>query len=123
MKRVTAKLVTRHNDMALVEWIDDVDGSTRRAWVTPDMIVGEEGRLVTVEHPNGGIPYGEDWSEFVSGHISAVEVENRLKQSGIWTHEDLQRQPNVALGIFRGLAGDLLQELLHNARAAQKAAR
>src|SRR3990172_2360007 len=98
MKRVTAKLVTRQNDMALVEWIDDMDGGTRRAWVTPDMIADEEGRLVTVEHPHGGIPYGEDWSEFVGGCISATEIENRLKQSGIWTFEDLQQNPNVALG-------------------------
>jgi hypothetical protein len=121
MKRVTAKLVTRQNDMALVEWIDD--GRTRRAWVTPDMIVSEEGHSLMVNHPDGGIPYGEDWSEYSSGHISPTEIENRLKQSGIWTHEDLQQRPNVALGILRGLAGDLLQELLHNARAAQKAAR
>jgi hypothetical protein len=117
MEKVTTKVVLRHKDLLLVEWID---GVTRRAWVTPDMVVEDLGNLATVLHPTGGVPYGVRWSELMTATISPAEVDARLKQSGIWTAEDLQQQPNVALGILRNLAGDLLQSLLANARALQK---
>jgi hypothetical protein len=123
MKRVTAKVVSRQNGLLLVEWLG-VDGVTpKRAWVTPDMVVSEEGRLATVDHPDGGIPYGVDWAELISGTISVSEIATKLKQSGLWTVEDLQRDPNVALGIIRAVAGDTLQTLLHNAREHQRALR
>jgi hypothetical protein len=117
MEQVVTKVVARHKDLALVEW---QNGSTRRAWVTPDMIVEDSGESAIISHPDGGIPYGVDWSALFTASISADEIEARLYQSGIWTVEELQRQPNVALGILRHMAGDLLQNLLGNARALQK---
>lgn len=121
MRQVQAKTITTQNGLTLVEWIDGEKPS--RAWVTPDMIVGEPGRTLTVEHPEGGIPYGVRWASFLSGYVSTEEIETQLHRSGLWTAEDLQQQPNVALGIIRAVAGNLLQELLHNARALQKEAR
>jgi hypothetical protein len=48
------------------------------------------------------------------------EIERRLKNAGIWTVEDLQLRHKAALGIIQAVAGDLLQNLLTNARALQK---
>jgi hypothetical protein len=121
MREVQAKVITRSGGLTLVEWLDGV--YPNRAWVTPDQITEDAGRHLTVFHPEGGIPYGVDWSELTSGLLNTGEIENRLKQAGIWTVEELQRQPNVALGVLRAVAGDLLQELLTSARALQKEAR
>lgn len=121
MREVQAKVITRQQGLILVEWVDGVHPS--RAWVTPDMVIEDAGRQLTIRHPEGGIPYGVDWSVLISGYISTDEIETRLKQSGLWTVEDLQAQPNVALGVIRAVASDVLQELLTNGRALQKEAR
>lgn len=120
MDQVQTKVINRQNRLLLVEW---TDGATHRAWVTPDMVVDDTGRVATIEHPQGGIPYGVDWSALLSGTISADEIKTRLYGSGIWTVEDLQAQPKVALGVIQAVAGNVLQELLTNARAYQKEAR
>lgn len=121
MERVTAKVITRSQGLRLVEWLDG--DKPKRAWVTPDMVVDDTGKLATIEHPAGGIPYGVDWSEFTSGQVKTDLIETRLHQAGIWTVEDLQQQVKVAQGIIQAAAGDVLQELLVNARAHQKDAR
>lgn len=104
-----------------MEWIDG--DKPYRAWVTPDMVVDDTGKLATIDHPAGGIPYGVDWSEFTRGQVSTDFINSRLHQAGIWTVEDLQAQVKVAQGIIQAAAGDVLQELLVNARAYQKNAR
>lgn len=122
MKTVQAKVITRQNGLALIEWMDAGD-SPKRAWVTPDMILDGDAERITVQHPEGGIPYGVDWSTFISTHVDVGEIERRLRQSGLWTVEDLMRQPKVAQGVLYQIAGDMLQMLLHNARAYQKEGR
>lgn len=114
------KVITRSNGLRLVEWLDGE--APKRAWVTPDMVVDDTGKTAIINQPEAGIPYGVDWSELISGQINTDQVKIRLHQAGIWTVEDLQRDPNIALGIIRNVAGDLLQSLLLNARAAQKQA-
>lgn len=121
MRQVQAKVITTQNGLTLVEWMDGTKPS--RAWVTPDMIEGEPGRSALITHPEGGIPYGERWSTLTSGYLSAEEIETQMYRSGLWTVEDLQQRPNEALGVIRAVAGNILQEILHNARAVQKEAR
>lgn len=121
MERVTAKVITRSQGLRLVEWIDGE--KPYRAWVTPDMVIDDLGKTAIIEHPAGGIPYGVDWREFTSGQVNTALIETRLHQAGIWTVEDLQRQVKVAQGIIQAAAGEVLQELLVNARAHQKGAR
>lgn len=104
-----------------MEWIDGE--KPKRAWVTPDMVVDDTGKTATVDHPAGGIPYGVEWREFTTGQVNTSLIETRLHQAGIWTVEELQQQVKVAQGIIQAAAGDVLQELLVNARAHQKDAR
>ena len=104
-----------------MEWIDGE--KPYRAWVTPDMVVDDTGKTATIDHPTGGIPYGVDWRDFTSGQVNTALIETRLHQTGIWTVEDLLAHPHEARGIIQAAAGDVLQELLVNARAYQKDAR
>lgn len=121
MERVPTKVITRQNGLRLVEWLDG--DKPKRAWVTPDMVIDDTGKTAIIEHPAGGIPYGVDWREFTTGQVNTAFIETRLKQTGIWTVEDLLARPKEALGVIQAAAGDVLQELLTNARAYQKDAR
>lgn len=121
MRQVQAKVIAVQNGLTLIEWMDGE--KPNRAWVTPDQIDGEPGRSALVTHPEGGIPYGVAWATIISGYISPTEIETKLHQAGLWTVEDVQQRSNEALGVLRAVAGNLLGELLHNARALQKEAR
>lgn len=115
MERINTKVITRTNGLTLVEWMDG--NHPNRAWVTPDMIVSEGDASATVIHPAGGIPYGVDWSALISTQIDADEIEQRLKGAGVWTVEELQRNPRAAQGIISRVAAGVLQALLVNAQA------
>lgn len=112
---VKAKVITAHNDITLVEWIDQ-KGHYLRAWVTPDMIEQLEGQVVQVVSPEAGIPYGQDWSELIEQSITPEMVENSLRRSGIWTLEDLQSRSQEVHGAVIATAGTVLQELLSNVK-------
>ena len=118
MKEVEAKVIARQNGLMLIEW--QSGNEPNRAWVTPDMIVSESGRSATVRHPEGGIPYGADWASLVTTQVDADEIARRLRQAGLWTVEDLQARTNAARGVILAVAGDILQNLLTNARSVQR---
>lgn len=113
------KIIQRQQDWLLVEWLD---GNTPvRAWVTPDMVVEESGNSeAIVNRPEGGVLFGERWSALITASVSTDEIERRLYNAGIWTVEDLQLKHRAALGVIQAVAGDLLQNLLSNARSLQK---
>lgn len=114
------KVIQSQQDWLLVEW-QNGDNQPMRAWVTPGMVAEESGNSeAIVNHPEGGVLFGERWSELITASVSADEIERRLKNAGIWTVEDLQKRHKAALGIIQVVAGDLLQNLLSNARALQK---
>lgn len=112
---VKAKVITAHNDITLVEWIDKA-GRYLRAWVTPDMIELIEGQSAQINNPEMGIPYGQNWSELIEQSITPEMVENSLRKSGIWTMEDLQSRPNEVHGAVIATAGAVLQGLLSNVK-------
>lgn len=112
---VKAKVITAHNDIKLIEWIDQ-RGYYLRAWVTPDMIEQVEGQLAQVNNPEMGIPYGQDWAELIEQSITPAMVANSLRRSGIWTIEDLLSRPNEVHGAVIATAGAVLQGLLSNVK-------
>lgn len=113
---VKAKVITAHNDITLVEWIDQ-RGHYLRAWVTPDMIELVEGQSAMINNPEMGIPYGQDWSQLIEQSITPDMVANSLRRSGIWTIEDLQSRPNEVQGAIIATAAMVLQGLLSNVKA------
>ena len=108
------KIIHSHNDIKLVEWVED--GNVYRAWTTPDMIESVEGQQAEVSHPDRGIPYGEDWSELISRSVNPDEVEMSLKNSGIWTFEDLQTRPNEVHGAIMAVAAVVIRDLFVNVK-------
>lgn len=111
---VKAKVIATHNDINLVEWM--VNGRYLRAWVTPDMITAVEGQSLLIDNPEAGIPYGLDWAALINQAITPDMIGNSLRQSGIWTVEDLTSKPNEVHGAILAVAGVVLQGLLVNVK-------
>lgn len=116
---VEVKVVRRDGKTMLVEWQED--GLLKRASVSPDMVVEDNGATAQVENPAAGIPYGADWWRIVELEPVTPEVLDReLKRRGIWTVADLRANPNIAQSALIAVYGVNLTRLL---QAAEKDAR
>lgn len=115
---VATQVVLRKNNLNLVEWQEN--GYPKRAWVTPDMVVGQSGSTAMVEQPGQGIPYGVDFSRVEMLSVTPHDVDRELKRRGIWTIADLRARPNDAVGALQAVYGFDLARLLQWAKDFEK---
>ena len=90
-REVLVRIILRKNDLALVQWY--VGNTPSRAWITPDMIVSENGDEAIVDSPEAGIPYGMEWSKMIELNATSKDLEANLRKQGIWTVADLREHP------------------------------
>lgn len=112
------QIVSRKNDMTLVEWRED--DYPFRAWVTPDMIVSESGKEIIVEEPGAGIPYGMEWRHLVTLSATPTAVERELRRVGIWTVSDLRAKPNEARSALQAVYGYDMAALFNAVKVFEK---
>jgi len=110
----SVQIILRKNDLTLVQWQEN--GSPSRAWVTPDMIISEDGTEAIVSEPKAGIPYGVEWSRIVEFRATAQEFEKQLRAQGIWTVADLRERPDGARAALQATYGIDLAVLMNMAR-------
>jgi len=97
-----------------------------RRKLTPVQVLSQSGEAALVEYEAGGIPervtipaeavedgkadksaliagvaYGEDWSALMP---TPTDYLLALRKAGIWTEEDLRKDPNRAASILSGVA-------------------
>lgn len=96
----------------LIEWLEE--GRYYRSIVPVSEVV--QGKC---EHPERGLPVGDDWAELLAGAtIDLAAVAHELNRRGIFTTEDLQQQSQAALGALQAaVAAPLLGVLLAKSRA------
>jgi len=96
--------ILHKNDLVLVQWLRN--GSPSRAWITPDMIVEQgDGQQIVVEYPEGGIPFGEEWSRMVTLQATERDLEKNLRLQGVWTVEDAQSRPDAVRAALQATYG------------------
>lgn len=102
----------RKSGNALIEWSED--GRFLRSIVPAAQVA--QGRC---EHPERGLPVGEDWAELLAGAtIDTEAIATELNRRGIFTTEDLQQQSKAALGAIQAVvAVPLLGGLLGKSKA------
>jgi len=103
------KTIKTDGGLTLIEWIEE--GQPYRAWVPAGDVVNGE-----CVYPERGIPYGVDWSQWVTLQLDPVQLDRALKQRGIWTPDDLKRDPNVVQGAINYVVGDVLGDLMRSTR-------
>lgn len=113
-------IVKREGETAVVEWREE--GTPYRSIVPVSALtVAQPGlREAECEYPERGIPYGEDFSLLITPAATPESVDRALKLAGIWTAEDLHRNPNGAIGALQRAYGVDLAALLSATRQQLK---
>jgi hypothetical protein len=114
--------VVRVSDgMALVEWLVD-DEDVRRAFVPAAAVSYPPDARPTVEPGalDAAQPYGVDWESIIELKGTPATIARELRRRGLWTFEDVLKNPQEALGAVH-TANAL--DLAVLARAARDAAR
>src|SRR5512146_3595940 len=99
----------RGPDTALVEWEDQ---GLHRALIPAGEII--EG-AVSVETLSLGIPYGLPWEQLLTLSATPEALAAELRANGIWSLEDLEKNPRAAVGALQKVYGVDLSALLRAA--------
>ena len=113
---MNVKVVCIQGHAALVECVDK--GVPRR-FVVPREAV--DGGSVSPEELALGIEYGEPWEELWTPQVTPEAIATALRQNGIWTVDDLRRQPGKVVAALQSAYGLDMATLL--VRAERTAAR
>lgn len=91
---------------SLVEW--KKEGNTFRTWVPASEV--QDGY---VGNPERGLPYGDDLVHELSMPSSA-DLEQALHNQGLWTREDMARNPQQVMAAISHAYSSVVTFLLSN---------
>ena len=104
------KTISENGGVTLIEWFED--GQLQRSLV-PSKEVSEGGECL---HPERGIPYGIDFADYITATVTPADIDKELKNSGVWTADDLLHKPKLVQGAIAAAYGIVLGDLLRNVR-------
>jgi len=90
------KVVKVEGEAALVE-NDGEEGWERR--IVPNRILNNG--IVEKEEFDRGITYGLPWEDLLTPQVTPEVIANALRQRGIWTLEDVRRNPGKVLAALQ----------------------
>jgi hypothetical protein len=107
-------IIKEQGQAVLVERVDN--GVPRRYIVPRECVYGVS---VAPDVLSAGIEYGEPWEELWTPQVTPEAVATALRRHGIWTVEDLRREPGKAVAALQSVYGlDLFTLLAIAERAA-----
>lgn len=86
---IAVRVIRAQGPAVLVQWTDGDD--LRRAYVPAREVLDGQ---VSSETLAAGIPYGLLWEEIVAFSVTPERLARELRRRGVWTTEDVLRQPN-----------------------------
>jgi hypothetical protein len=100
---IKVKLIATENQAAIIEY--QSSGRIERAIVPNDEVKGGRVSEQTLEQsiPFGGVELTDHLPEQLS--IKTSDLQDMLKQRGLWTHVDYLQNPQVILGALQKLYG------------------
>ncbi len=110
-KQIKVKVVQRRGESALVEWLDGEQ--QQRATVPATAVVHNQ---VAEDVLLAGVPYGVPWADLVQLTATPDAVQAELYRVGVWTVDDLRRNPQLALGALQRIYGTDLAALMRAAK-------
>lgn len=93
---IPVKIVEMRGESALVEW------NLKRA-IIPASVIHDD-LTVSQDELEMGIPYGIPW-ENITLTATSQALADHLRANGIWTREDLERNPSAAFGALQAVYG------------------
>lgn len=105
IKKIQVRVVEVRGPSAVVEFA----GGLKRAIIPLEEI---EEDSVSAETLELGVPYGAPWESLVQLKATPQQLADELRRNGIWTIEDLERNPRAAIGALQTVYGADLSALL-----------
>lgn len=112
---MNVKVVSKRGQSALVEYLDN--GRLKRATI-PASDISDEGTVVAYKL-RMGVPYGLEWSKLVKLQATAEDLEQNLRNRGIWTGQDALTNVQAVLGAIQATYKIDLGTLLNIAKEAK----
>jgi hypothetical protein len=103
-ERIPVTVVRRSGQAALVEFADA--GKPARVTLPEDLLEGDgAGCTADPAELAAGVPFGLPWEKATTGRVTPEKIAVALRNAGIWTAEDLKRQPRAAVGALQAAYG------------------
>lgn len=114
MSEISTKKLRRKGSAVLLEY--QQDGETKRVIVPASEVEyaqEENGKiLVSEEILDQGIPYGVPWELIIPVHkISPEDIARNLRSLGIWTYQDVLKNPEAIMNAVFSCSTDLLANI------------
>lgn len=90
------KVISRRKGSVLVEFRKG--GKPQRVYIPPTDIKDGE---VSEYKLKLGIPYGIEWAKYITLQVTSQDLEDNLRNAGIWTSEDALQNPQILLGVLQ----------------------
>lgn len=116
---VEVTILREERNMTLVQWTDEYD-VLQRNWVKVSMVTDRWGKTGRVENPQRGYPYGVDFSHALSPSVTSHDICRELRKRGLWTAEDLQKNPELIKGALQAAYGVDLSQIIAIAKQYEK---
>ena len=99
----------------VVEYVEK--GELKRTTLPIESVNGGK---VDAETLGMGVPYGIDWSGLKFEPITGDQLAEELHKNGIWTREDVQRNPGAVQGAFQKIVGLSMSKIYQVANGHNK---
>lgn len=117
---VMVTILREERNMSLVQWTDEYD-VPQRNWVKVSMVENRSGKTGQVAKPEQGYPYGVDFSYALIPSVTSRDICRELRKRGLWTAEDLQKNPELIKGALQAAYGTDLSQIIAIAKQYEKA--
>jgi hypothetical protein len=113
------KVIFRKKQAVLVEYQDSHNVPMRVSVQATKASMEQDGTHAEISDTalKQGIPYGIPWSAKIkSVTITGEDIEREMYKNGIWTLEDLQRNPQIVQGVILSATIDLSRSIAQIAK-------
>jgi len=94
---VQVKVLNDQGKTVLVEWVED--NKIKRGFIPSKNLATDS--LVAKKVLSAATPYGLPWAKLIKLQATPEGIEVALHRAGIWTMEDLMKNPMPALGAIQ----------------------
>jgi len=115
------KVVHQKSQAVLVEY--SLEGMLERVVVPLNVVtmLGDKAAECDVDELLRGIPFGIQWANYLSmDEVTPERMQNVLRNNGIWTAEDAERNPRAVFGAIQQAYSTSLADVLKAAKTARK---
>lgn len=114
IQNISVNLLNTKGQSSLVEYVEN--DVRRRVYIPADLV--KDG-FVSSQELSRGIPYGYPWEE-ISFNVGGVHLAEQMQAQGLWTIEDVLKNPKKLRSALNAVVTAQLSEILTIAHREKK---